>query len=79
MEEAVELNSNFRFSATYYPPYNGSSMGYFIDTLNTLGGNFTERTYWQILSQPTDLALDCGVSSYIPENNEIVLFNFTTY
>lgn len=73
MEKAVLLKpGNFtRFSATYSSPY-----GYFIDSINGVAGNWPEKkTYWQILNQSGPLKV--GVSTYVPEKGDKILFNLT--
>ncbi|XP_066565105.1 transcobalamin-1 [Amia ocellicauda] len=55
-----------------------SNYGPFLVSVNGVAGCNTDHTYWQLLK--TDgTALDVGVGCYIPDPNETVIFNFTTY
>ncbi|CAG5115607.1 unnamed protein product [Candidula unifasciata] len=74
LEQAAELNGAFNFSATYYP-----TLGYFIDTINGVRGFKENKTFWHIISVDRLGSLECGSSSFIPINNDIILFNFTTW
>ncbi|XP_059139753.1 uncharacterized protein LOC131927896 [Physella acuta] len=72
LEKAVDLNQGFRFSSSYF----GSALGYRVDKINGTAA-IQNQTFWQISSNGTALTL--GVSTYYPRNNEVILFNFTTY
>ncbi|XP_052801893.1 uncharacterized protein LOC128232406 [Mya arenaria] len=74
MQQAVEKdNKNFRnFTATYY-----KKLGYFIEGVNGLMGNWKDnRTYWEF-SNATFGPLNVGVSYYTPSPGDKVLLNFT--
>ncbi|XP_059139503.1 uncharacterized protein LOC131927733 [Physella acuta] len=73
LEKAVDTNYGFRFSSSYF----GSALGYMVDKINGTAASTQNQTFWQISSNGT--ALNCGVSTYYPRNNEVILFNFTTY
>lgn len=69
LERAVEQDIQFKFTAIYF-----KNLGYFIESINGLSGsNFS--AFWKISSLPTGAALQCGVSSYVPENGETLLFD----
>ncbi|KAK6191585.1 hypothetical protein SNE40_003235 [Patella caerulea] len=73
LESAAKVNPHFSFSANYHPQW-----GYFISTINDLTGNWTlDKTYWRILDSDYN-QLQLGASSYVPEHQELVIFNFTT-
>ncbi|XP_055873266.1 cobalamin binding intrinsic factor-like [Biomphalaria glabrata] len=73
LEQAGTISPGFnKFKSTYY-----KGLGYFIDSINGVEGSVASKTFWHILSG--NKALECGVSSYVPEDGETILFNFTTY
>ncbi|XP_059139734.1 uncharacterized protein LOC131927878 [Physella acuta] len=73
LEKAADSNYGFRFSSSYF----GSALGYMVDKINGTAASTQNQTFWQISSNGA--ALNCGVSTYYPRNNEVILFNFTTY
>ncbi|XP_055867340.1 uncharacterized protein LOC106055251 [Biomphalaria glabrata] len=72
LERAANLVTGFKFTSTYF-----AGLGYFIDSINGIEGSIASKTFWHISS--SGVALECGASSYIPEDGERILFNFTTY
>ncbi|XP_012943972.1 uncharacterized protein LOC101856929 [Aplysia californica] len=71
LEKAVEQGNSFHnFTATYY-----QNLGYSIESINGLSGN--SSTYWKISSLPSKADLLCGVTTYVPEHGEILLFDLT--
>ncbi|CAG5129454.1 unnamed protein product [Candidula unifasciata] len=75
LQLAVNQNSNLKFSSTYY-----AKLGFMVDTINKVTANVTAQTYWRIISVTSgNKPLECGVSSYIPVQGEVILFNFTTW
>ncbi|KAK3746779.1 hypothetical protein RRG08_031308 [Elysia crispata] len=78
LEQAATQDKHFRFVAQYW-----GSLGYFITTINDLAGSTENKTYWHILSSLTEnaapVSLNLGVSSYIPNDEESIIFNFTTW
>ncbi|XP_066565116.1 transcobalamin-1 [Amia ocellicauda] len=63
----------FRFKTKEDPNY-----GPFLVSVNGVAGSNTDHTYWELLKAP-NTPLDVGVGCYIPNPNETVIFNFTTY
>ncbi|BFZ02137.1 hypothetical protein BsWGS_05176 [Bradybaena similaris] len=74
LQKAALLKPDFGFSAKYY-----GTLGYMVETINKLTASATAKTYWSIFSVTNNTFLPCGVSSYIPLQKEVILFNFTTY
>uniref|UniRef100_A0A0B7A418 DUF4430 domain-containing protein n=1 Tax=Arion vulgaris TaxID=1028688 RepID=A0A0B7A418_9EUPU len=75
LEKAADQNGVFNFSASYH-----GNLGFMIKTIDKVTADGTARTYWSIRSVTNGLnALLCGVSSYIPKHNEVIMFNFTTW
>lgn len=78
LEEASLKSVNFRFSSEHF-----GSLGYMITKINGLAASTENKTYWHISSLPIGLtefqSLPLGMSFYIPADNEIVSFNFTSY
>ncbi|KAK6180772.1 hypothetical protein SNE40_008764 [Patella caerulea] len=73
LESAADQDSNFKFNATYFP----SPLGYSIGCIHGLAGIWTpDRTWWKILGSDGQ-GLQLGVSSYVPEDNEVITFEFT--
>ncbi|CAL1540365.1 unnamed protein product [Lymnaea stagnalis] len=72
LQQAAELENGFKFQATYF-----ANLGYYIDSINGVRASPENKTYWQISSD--GVSLQCGVSSYVPKNEDVILFNFTTY
>ncbi|KAL8562784.1 hypothetical protein ACOMHN_022659 [Nucella lapillus] len=73
MQEAADVDSAFQFSVTYF----ALPLGFFVDAINGLRGNFTlDQTWWAILGGNGKLT-PVGVSSYEPDDGETVTFNFT--
>ncbi|KAH9495960.1 hypothetical protein Btru_012222 [Bulinus truncatus] len=72
LEKAATLVTGFKFTSTYY-----AGLGYFIDSINGIQSSVQDKTFWHISSG--GVALTCGASSYVPEDGEKLLFNFTTY
>ncbi|XP_025083488.1 uncharacterized protein LOC112557704 [Pomacea canaliculata] len=73
MQQAAEVNSVFKFQATYF-----RSLGFFIDAINNVQGTWNvDRSWWQILDGNL-LLTDVGASSYVPAHNEVVTFNLTS-
>ncbi|XP_053306896.1 cobalamin binding intrinsic factor [Spea bombifrons] len=72
MEKAAEVNpKEFSFSTEE------TSWGLFITSINNLGGNSNQKTYWQFFSGITPL--EEGVSTYKPHNKEHILAIFSKY
>jgi hypothetical protein len=75
LQEAADINKAFRFASTYF----GSDLGFFINTMNGLTGDYNlDQSYWEILDGD-DQQTPVGVSSYKPQDGETVTFNFTRY
>ncbi|XP_005109253.1 uncharacterized protein LOC101856133 [Aplysia californica] len=74
MQQAADKNPAFKFSADYF-----ASLGFSISTINGLSASVDDKTYWALLDHPSGAAKKLGVSSYIPLNNEVIMFNFTTW
>lgn len=73
LEAAADVNQHFRFSAKYF-----GEMGYMITVLNGLSMSDEQKTYWAISSDKTG-HLNVGVSTYVPQNNEVINFDFKSY
>ena len=66
-----------KYESIYYGgSYEGVKLGYFITAMG--GVKSTNNTYWMIIDDQTGACTPCGVSSYVPGNGSIVIFNFTT-
>ncbi|KAJ0063610.1 hypothetical protein NL108_004441 [Boleophthalmus pectinirostris] len=77
MRRLQDTNNNFSFTYTEDPNY-----GPFLWSINGLYGNFSERTYWQLLVEKPDRTIivpDVGIGCYIPVANDKIIFKFSTY
>ncbi|XP_063058607.1 cobalamin binding intrinsic factor-like isoform X2 [Engraulis encrasicolus] len=76
MTRLKDSYSDFTFVGQENPDF-----GVFIESVNNVAGNFSDRTFWQILSNKsgTPAPTPVGVSCYFPEANEHIIFNFTTF
>ncbi|XP_025095131.1 uncharacterized protein LOC112564497 [Pomacea canaliculata] len=73
MEDAADLNDTFRFTVTYF----NRKLGYYVDAIHGVFGNYSlDQSFWCIKNS-SFIAIECGVSHYIPANHETVLFNLT--
>ncbi|KAI8792880.1 gastric intrinsic factor isoform X2 [Biomphalaria glabrata] len=63
-----------RYSAQYY-----SNLGLMITAINNVFANQQKRTYWEFIDAKTLKPLECGVSTFVPFNEDVILFNLTTY
>ncbi|XP_069038902.1 cobalamin binding intrinsic factor-like [Lepisosteus oculatus] len=68
-----QAHSNFR-----YETIDDINYGPYLVSVNGVAGNDTAHTYWQLLTYP-NMPLDRGVGCYIPEENEHIILNFTTW
>ncbi|CAL1547061.1 unnamed protein product [Lymnaea stagnalis] len=75
LERAADADKIWRFGSSYF----GAELGYSIERFNGLGGSVEDKTYWCIMDVGTDTPLPKGVSSYVPSNGQIIMFNFTTW
>ncbi|XP_071986802.1 cobalamin binding intrinsic factor-like [Engystomops pustulosus] len=72
MQKAAELSpKHFSFQTET------SSWGVFVTSINNLGGNTNDKTYWQFLSD--DIGLEEGVGTYKPSNGQHILASFSKY
>ncbi|KAL2094982.1 hypothetical protein ACEWY4_009701 [Coilia grayii] len=76
MTRLKQTSNNFTFTGSENPDF-----GVFIESVNNVAGNFTDRTFWQILSNKsgTPTPTPVGVSCYFPMENEHIIFNLTTF
>ncbi|BFZ02135.1 hypothetical protein BsWGS_05174 [Bradybaena similaris] len=74
MEDAAVQDPNFKFSAEFY-----GTLGYMITKINGLAASVSDKTYWQILEHPSGNSLQLGASTYVPLDNQMLMFNFTTW
>ena len=76
MEQAGNMGSDYRFSATYF----GSGLGFFIDTLNGVSNNQTNACNWLFFIMTPDGAVEqasVGVSNYIvPADDSTVVWRY---
>ena len=76
MEQAGNMGSDYRFSATYF----GSDLGFFIDTLNGVSSNVDENCFWlYFIMTPNGIIeiADLGVSSYvIPADGYTIIWRY---
>ncbi|KAK0046463.1 gastric intrinsic factor-like isoform X1 [Biomphalaria pfeifferi] len=71
---AADVNKVFQYSAQYY-----SNLGLMITAINNVFANQQKRTYWEFIDAKTFKPLECGVSTFVPINEDVILFNLTTY
>ena len=64
----------FRFK---YTSFHG--LGDYVININGIYADPNLKQYWHLLDGTTLQPLDYGISTYVPTNNEIILFNFTTW
>ncbi|XP_067681831.1 uncharacterized protein [Haliotis asinina] len=70
LAEAATKRKEFRFAGYF------GQFGFFIDTINGLKADFKlNKTWWRITDQDM-VALQLGVSSYVPEHQETLIFTF---
>lgn len=74
MEAAAENKSEFSFTVEYQ-----KKLGFFINKMNGLTASNLKKTFWKVMSTSTGKMLPLGVSQYIPQNNESITFDFTTW
>ncbi|GFN80503.1 gastric intrinsic factor [Plakobranchus ocellatus] len=74
LEVAATQDRRFRFVAEHF-----GSMGYMINAINGLSASTQNKTYWRTSSHIHVDGLALGISSYIPNDMEIIMFNFTSY
>ncbi|GFN80495.1 gastric intrinsic factor-like protein 2 [Plakobranchus ocellatus] len=72
LEDCAKEDKHFRFSAAYW-----GDLGYGITAINKLWPP-AEKTYWHISSSLTG-SLRFGVSTFIPQNKEVITFNLQSY
>ncbi|KAH9518487.1 hypothetical protein Btru_016924 [Bulinus truncatus] len=71
LSAAADVNKGFLYSGQYF-----STLGLKITSINKLAAE-EKITHWQILDQYFIL-LKCGVSSFVPFNDDTITFNYTT-
>ncbi|CAL8299963.1 unnamed protein product [Lota lota] len=72
-------NSDQDFNFTYSE---NIDYGAFLESVNGVFGNNQDHTYWELLVQTANniiISADVGISCYIPQANEKVILNFTSY
>jgi len=74
LQRAADKNPAFKFSASYHGP-----MGFVITSINQVAGSMEDKTYWKVIEHPNGNSLSQGVSSYIPADGEVIMFNLTTW
>ncbi|XP_071079613.1 uncharacterized protein [Haliotis cracherodii] len=71
LENAAKKQREFRFAGNYHEKW-----GFFIDTINGLKADFNlNKTWWKITDQDM-VSLTLGVSSYVPQHQETLIFTF---
>ena len=53
--------------------------GAYVTTINGIYADPNLKQFWRLLDGTTLQPLLVGVRSFVPTNNEIILFNFTTW
>lgn len=77
MRRLQKTNQNFTFTTS-----ESSDYGPFLESVNGLYGNFSQRTYWQLKVQKPDGSViipDVGIGCYIPTANDVIILNYTKY
>ncbi|XP_075892008.1 transcobalamin-1-like [Nelusetta ayraudi] len=77
LKRLMSTNANFAFTYTEDRNYGPS-----LDSVNGLAGNDYDRTYWELLVETPDGNItrpDVGIGCYIPNANENIILNFTTW
>ncbi|XP_067650077.1 uncharacterized protein [Haliotis asinina] len=72
LQKAADIKKQLRYTITYY----GRELGYFVNSINNLEGNYAENTSWRI----TDAAFNShglGISYYIPNHLDTIIFSFS--
>ncbi|TKS88071.1 Gastric intrinsic factor [Collichthys lucidus] len=72
-----ESSPCFTFTYSEHPDY-----GPFLESVNGLAGNFSERTYWELLVKKTNnhtIRPDVGIGCYIPNANEQIILKYNKY
>ncbi|KAJ3581180.1 hypothetical protein NHX12_016951 [Muraenolepis orangiensis] len=69
-------HSDFTFTSSEHIDY-----GAYLESVNGLFGSFQDHTYWELLVQTANgiIRSSVGISCYIPQANEVVILNFTTW
>ncbi|KAJ3582873.1 hypothetical protein NHX12_000154 [Muraenolepis orangiensis] len=69
-------NPDFNFTSSEHIDY-----GAYLESVNGLFGSFQDHTYWELLVQTANgiIRSSVGISCYIPQANEVVILNFTTW
>ena len=79
MQEAASMNSDLRFSATYF----GSELGYFIEKLNGTNSDLGKSCFWFIyIRDPkgNEFLSPLGVSNYVLRGNGYsIVWRFQQY
>ncbi|XP_046355895.2 uncharacterized protein LOC124134864 [Haliotis rufescens] len=71
LENAAKKQKEFRFAGNY------GTYGFLVDTINGLKADYSlNKTWWKISDQDM-VSLSEGVSSYIPQHRETLIFTFT--
>ncbi|KAK7883190.1 hypothetical protein WMY93_029364 [Mugilogobius chulae] len=73
----LQQSDDFEFTYSEHPDY-----GPFVESVNGLAGDFSQRTYWQLKIRKPDgtiILADVGVGCYLPTFNDEIILNFTTY
>ncbi|KAJ0021837.1 hypothetical protein NQD34_009327 [Periophthalmus magnuspinnatus] len=73
----LQETTNFKFTYTEDKNY-----GPFLTSVNGLYGDFSQRTYWQLLVEKPDgtiIRADVGIGCLIPTENDKILLIFSTY
>ncbi|XP_071102062.1 uncharacterized protein [Haliotis cracherodii] len=72
LQKAADIDERFRFKLTYFGPV----LGYFVNSINKLEGNYAENTSWVF----TDVDFNThklGISHHIPNHHDTIIFSFT--
>ncbi|XP_046579865.1 uncharacterized protein LOC124287385 [Haliotis rubra] len=70
LAEAAKTRQEFRCAGNY------GKWGFFVDTINGLKADYNlNKTWWKITDQDM-VSLSLGVSSYIPQHQETLIFTF---
>ncbi|XP_077597365.1 cobalamin binding intrinsic factor-like [Stigmatopora nigra] len=71
-----EAHPKFTFTTTV-----DKNFGLFLESVNGVGGNSKDNTFWEILSEKSGelKPVDKGIGCYIPEENEHIVLRFKHY
>ncbi|CAN9510920.1 unnamed protein product [Ophioblennius macclurei] len=73
----LNTTENFMFTYSEHSDY-----GPYLESVNGVAGNSTDRTYWELLVKSESgqyVQTDVGIGCFIPKENDHVMLNFTMF